>query len=156
MHSNTPIKSSVNVIKFNMMIIYIHMFLSSENNSYSLDINPPNMSLFVFIQWDNRMTCKLLLVSYFSSLDSVLMSSLTVASSEGYILPSLANVKFSRVALKLGGQKSAQVRFEFPPSNSISSLLFICSWPTSIMKKMLDTQFKQSSKIKLSIYHHLN
>ncbi len=41
------------------------------------------------------------------------MSSLTVPSSDEYILPSLANVKFSRVALKQGGQKSAQVCLKF-------------------------------------------
>ena len=39
------------------------------------------------------------------------MSSLTVSPSNGYISPTLANVKFSRVALKPGGQKFAQVCF---------------------------------------------
>jgi hypothetical protein len=37
------------------------------------------------------------------------MSSLSVSPTDDYILPALANVKFSRVALKPGGQKSAQV-----------------------------------------------
>jgi hypothetical protein len=36
---------------------------------------------------------------------------MTVLSCNDYILPPLANVKFSRVALKPGGQKSAQVCF---------------------------------------------
>ena len=37
------------------------------------------------------------------------MSSLSVSPTDDFILPSIANVKFSRVALKPGGQKSAQV-----------------------------------------------
>ncbi len=52
---------------------------------------------------------KKIISRYFFSSDSVFMSSSTVASADEYIIPPLANVKFSRIALKPGGQKSAQV-----------------------------------------------
>jgi len=50
---------------------------------------------------------------FVSFLQIVLMLSPTVSSSNEYILPSIANVKFSRIALKPGGHKSAQVCLNF-------------------------------------------
>jgi hypothetical protein len=49
----------------------------------------------------------------FFSLDIVLMSSLPVSHSVEDILLPIANVKFSRIALKSGGKKSAQVCLNF-------------------------------------------
>jgi len=57
----------------------------------------------------NRMTRQYFEDICYYFLDSILMSSLIVSSPDESVLPSRANVKFSRVALKPGGQKSAQV-----------------------------------------------
>ncbi len=55
------------------------------------------------------MTRKYFVGTSYYFLDSILMSSLIVSSPDESALPSRAKVKFSRVALKPGGQKSAQV-----------------------------------------------
>jgi len=57
----------------------------------------------------NRMTRKYFASISYYFLDYILMSSLIVPSPDESVLPSKAKVKFSRVALKPGGQKSAQV-----------------------------------------------